>query len=344
MSTRSLVRTGPTSLATREDRLRRSGEAAQRFVDHSRAKSSRRAYESDQAHFVAWCAGVDRCALPATPETVALYFAALATGDAEAFAVGRATRREHWSAPSIMRRKSSIGRMHGLADLPDPTTHERVLTVLKGIRRDLTMRQERRRPLLSEHVCALASLWSSGSARDVRDRALVSAGFMFAGRRSEIRDLLIEHLEFTDEGVVVFLARRKNDQEGVGMSVGVPARPGLAACPVAALRAWLALLGATTGALFRPVAGAHALARAMNTSEVERVVRRAAADLGLEPAAEYGAHSLRAGFVTSATRAGKSTEWIMARTGHRSPAMVRRYVRDARLFDREPHDELLGVT
>jgi integrase len=61
------------------------------------------------------------------------------------------------------------------------------------------------------------------------------------------------------------------------------------------------------------------------------IVKRCAGAVGLDIAA-YSGHSLRAGLVTSAAIAGASERSIMSQTGHRSSAMVRRYVRDASLF------------
>ena len=46
----------------------------------------------------------------------------------------------------------------------------------------------------------------------------------------------------------------------------------------------------------------------------------------------YSGHSLRAGFATSATRAGVSTFKIRQQTGHASDAMLSRYVREGELF------------
>jgi hypothetical protein len=46
----------------------------------------------------------------------------------------------------------------------------------------------------------------------------------------------------------------------------------------------------------------------------------------------YSGHSLRAGFATSATRAGVSTFKIRQQTGHGSDAMLSRYVREGELF------------
>jgi integrase len=61
------------------------------------------------------------------------------------------------------------------------------------------------------------------------------------------------------------------------------------------------------------------------------VVKAAAKAAGLDPA-RYGGHSLRAGLATSAAAAGVTERAIMQQTGHRSVAMVRRYIRSGELF------------
>jgi integrase len=50
-------------------------------------------------------------------------------------------------------------------------------------------------------------------------------------------------------------------------------------------------------------------------------------------ATELSGHSLRSGLVTTAARNGASERSIMKQTGHRSVAMVRRYIHDAELFN-----------
>jgi integrase len=51
------------------------------------------------------------------------------------------------------------------------------------------------------------------------------------------------------------------------------------------------------------------------------------ADLSVRELARYGTHSLRAGFATEAYGNGASEVFIMRQTGHRSSAMVRKYIR-----------------
>ncbi|GLV15001.1 hypothetical protein Heshes_26870 [Alicyclobacillus hesperidum] len=69
----------------------------------------------------------------------------------------------------------------------------------------------------------------------------------------------------------------------------------------------------------------------LSDKTVARVVKRYVRLIGLEQR-HYAGHSLRAGLATSAAMAGVSERDIMAQTGHKSPMMVRRYIRDSNLF------------
>jgi hypothetical protein len=64
---------------------------------------------------------------------------------------------------------------------------------------------------------------------------------------------------------------------------------------------------------------------------VSLILRHRMAVAGFDPAG-YSGHSLRAGFATSATRAGVSTFKIRQQTGHASDAMLSRYIREGELF------------
>jgi integrase len=61
-------------------------------------------------------------------------------------------------------------------------------------------------------------------------------------------------------------------------------------------------------------------------------VKRRAAAVGLD-AARLAGHSLRAGLVTTAVRAGKAERVIMQHTGHSSHQMLRRYIRELGVFE-----------
>jgi integrase len=69
----------------------------------------------------------------------------------------------------------------------------------------------------------------------------------------------------------------------------------------------------------------------LSAHAVALVVKRYAEAAGLDPKV-FSGHSLRAGFVTSAARAGEPERRIMRQTGHKSIEMVLRYVRQANAF------------
>ncbi len=57
-----------------------------------------------------------------------------------------------------------------------------------------------------------------------------------------------------------------------------------------------------------------------------------ARSIGRPRPSNYAGHSLRAGLATAAAAAGVSERSIMEQTGHKSEAMVRRYIRRGSLF------------
>ena len=61
------------------------------------------------------------------------------------------------------------------------------------------------------------------------------------------------------------------------------------------------------------------------------IVKQRVKLIGLDPEG-FSGHSLRAGLATSAAMAGLSTLAIRQQTGHRSDAMLARYVRSGELF------------
>jgi integrase len=166
----------------------------------------------------------------------------------------------------------------------------------------------------------------------LRDRALVTLGWLGAFRRSELVALDVGDVRFTDEGLIVRLATSKTDQEGQGVEKGIPYAGNPATCPVRSLRAWLEAARLESGPLFRPVTRHGQLGeRRLSDRAVALVVKRLAARAGLEPAV-FAGHSLRAGFATTAAQRGKSLDAIMRQTGHKSERVARGYIRHATLF------------
>ncbi len=167
--------------------------------------------------------------------------------------------------------------------------------------------------------------------KGLRDKALLLLGFAGAFRRSELVGLTVGDIELVKQGLVVQLRFSKTDQEGRGRKVAIPFGRGIV-CPVLALQHWLEVSGITEGAIFRGVNRHGVISDTPLTAQVVAlVVKERAFAAGLDPN-RYSGHSLRAGLVTSAAKLGVSSWKIRQQTGHKSDAMLARYIRDANIF------------
>lgn len=290
-------------------------DRARQFASRSKANSTVRAYGSAWTSFVSWCRARGVEPLPATSESIALYVADRA-GD---------------SKPSTLNRYlAAIASAHRLAGHASPIGDEMVRAVMAGIRRTVGTAQRGKDPLLIGHMRAIVETLPEGRV-GLRDRALLLLGFAGAFRRSELVALDVEDLRFRDEGMVVFLRRSKTDQEGRGREVAIPCGVRESTCPVQAMRRWLEHAGISSGPVFRGLTRGKVAEDRLSTQGLANAVKRAAASAGLD-VENISAHSLRAGFATTAIMAGVPEHLVMRQTGHKSTTVFRRYVRDGSLF------------
>jgi len=291
-------------------------EQAKEYARSAKASNTRRAYAADWADFERWCAIHDLPALPAAPETVALYLTALA---------------EQRKVATLQRRITAISQAHETLQFDSPTRSLVVRTVMAGIRRTKGTAQRRKAPAVTTVLRAMVETLPP-TLLGTRDHALLLLGFAGAFRRSELVSLDLDDLLFSDDGITVTLRRSKTDQEGQGRTIGIPYGSHPLTCPVRALRAWIAGAGLVAGPLFRPLnRHGKVLERRLSDKGVARIVKRAAAAAGYDPDT-FSGHSLRAGLATAAAAAGVSERAIMNQTGHRSVTVARRYIREGSLF------------
>jgi site-specific recombinase XerD len=252
---------------------------ARDYVAASRAENTTRVYRTGWAQFTAWCDEHGVMALPAGPETVALYVADLAKAAKPA---------------TIDLRLAAISAAHRAAGYESPTKAETVRLVRGGVRRTLGTAQRQVRPVTVAELRTMVEGLGTDPA-GCRDRALLLLGFAGALRRSELVGLDVADVTEGSEGLTVRLRRSKTDQEGAGRTVGIPYGSNLATCPVRAWLAWLALSSITEGPTFRPVdRRGHIGATGLTAQAVALVLKRHAARAGLDPS-EVAGHSLRAG-------------------------------------------------
>ena len=168
--------------------------------------------------------------------------------------------------------------------------------------------------------------------RGLRDRALLLVGFAGGMRRSELVGLDVGDVVEEKEGLRITIRRSKTDQEGAGREIGIVRGRHPLTDPVAALADWLAAAGIEEGPIFREVDRGNRVGTArLSDRAVARIAKGAAERVGIDPATVSG-HSLRSGLATSAAAAGAPERTIMRTTGHRSEAMVRRYIRAGSVF------------
>lgn len=294
-------------------------ERAKEYARQAKAENTLRAYRSDWTHFEEWCSRQGLAPLPAAPATVALYITALAEA-------GR-------TVSTIRRRLASISAVHQAAGHQSPTQDMQVKTIWAGIRRAKSTAQRQVAPVVTEHLRAIVGALQLDTLAGLRDRALLLVGFIGAFRRSELVGLNVEDLTPTAEGFVVTLRRSKTDQEGEGETKAIPYGANAETCPARALRAWLDAAGITSGPVFRAVnRHGQVSARRLSDRAVALIVKRSVEAVGLD-ASRFSGHSLRAGFATAAARAGASERDIARVTHHKSDRVLRRYIRDAQVFD-----------
>jgi site-specific recombinase XerD len=309
-----------------EERLGETTRRARRYFQSARAPATVRAYASDLADFETWCkieaGGLQ--AMPASPETVALYIAD---------AAGRGLK-----ASTISRRLTAISVLHKAAGLGSPALDERVKDVFKGIKREHGSLEKGAAPLLTptiKRMIVVARESAESAAQEkaaCRDAALLLVGYAGAFRRSELSSLRVEDVEFVEDGATVLLRRSKTDQEGKGDKRALPYGSHPQTCPVRNLRRWLEVLSEAEGPIFRPIDRHGNLGEAaLSDRSVCEVVKRRAQAAGLSRD-RYSGHSLRAGLATAASAAGVSQRSIMDQGDWKSVQTVMRYVREGTLF------------
>ena len=303
---------GPKSLV-----LAGLADEAREHIRQSKSENTRRAYKSDWADFMSWCADHKRASMPALPETVSLYL----------------SDRAHTLKPSsLQRRMATINQAHQIAGYESPTKHSTVRAVWQGIRRSKGVATKGKEPAITSVIRAMVAHLPEGRLLSTRDRALLLLGFAGAMRRSELVGLDVTDISENEDGFVVSIRFSKTDQEGQGEKVGIPYGSHRETCPVRSVKAWLRDSGITEGALFRAV-NRHGQMQAERLSDrtVARVVKRALLAAGKE-CENFAGHSLRAGLATAAAQAGVSERAIQGQTRHKSLLVLRRYIRDGSLF------------
>lgn len=311
---------------------RRLGEeiaAARSYRAQAKAANTIRAYTSDWNQFEGWCDERGLEPLPARAEAVATYLAALAMAGKADSTIGR-----HLAA---------IGWKHRQDGLVAPTARDEKMVIadtLAGIRREQRARPSARKAAITaKDLAAMIASADGEGTRSIRDRAVLALGLAAALRRSELVGLDLRDVELVPEGLRLTIRHSKTDQEGEGHVIAVPG--GKVLRPVARLQAWLAVRGTKPGPLFWQIDPQGRLTdHAMSDRSVARMIQKYAERVGLDPES-VGGHSLRAGFITEASRAGATIAKMQEVSRHKKVDVLLGYVRSAEQFEDHAGKEFL---
>lgn len=288
--------------------------AVRHYVNASKSASTRRAYASAWADWCEFCEDSHTKHLPVDPALLAAYISTAAAN-------GLKTN-------TVALRLAAISFMHRQAGCDgNPRSDQRVKDAMQGIYREHGSGKQKQAATLDDirHMLDM----TGDDLRGVRDRAMLLVGFWSACRRSELAALTTDTAKVVNGKLVLTIERSKTDQRGEGLIKRLGASPkDVRVCPIAAFNAWMVAAKITSGPIWRAITRKGIpYSTGMTDKEVIRTVQRLAAKAGMDKT-EFGGHSLRAGYVTTAAMKGGQGWQIAERTGHKPGSTVlQRYIR-----------------
>lgn len=278
-------------------------------LNYSKSFNTLRAYRSDFRDFEIFCLKYQLPFLPTNPKAISLYLSNLSLNS---------------KFSTLKRRLASISVVHKLKGHHLDCKHPLIMENLNGIKRKIGVKQLGKKPLLYNNLINIIDYIDHKIVNKnillTRDKSLLLIGFAGGFRRSELSNLKEHNLEFVADGVKISVEKSKNDQFGEGLVKAIPYFKNEKYCPVIALKHWIKIRTKIKKNLFE-----------CSDKTISLIVKKYVSLIGLNHQL-YSGHSLRSGFATSTASFGADERSIMIMTGHKSTEMVRRYIRDANLF------------
>jgi site-specific recombinase XerD len=285
-------------------------------IRSSKSANTIRAYKSDFNNFVDFCKKNNFKALPADPKIVSFYITHLSSNS---------------KVSTLKRRLASISVIHKIKGHYIDIKHPLIIENLMGIQRKKGVFQKSKNPILINELKEIINVIDKAEKKEdknARDKALILIGFSGGFRRSELVNIDFEDLEFTKEGVKIFIKRSKTDQSGEGMIKAIPYFKEKDFCPVIFLKNWIEISNINKGFIFD-----------ISDKMVAILIKKYLSAAGFD-SKKYSGHSLRSGFATVAADYGADEKSIMTMTGHKTTQMVRRYIKESNLFKNNPLNKI----
>jgi integrase len=308
------------------------GQLAREILSATRSESTREAYRRDWERFSQWASENNCEEYPVSSHVLGAYLVWM--------------HGEGYGKSTINRTVTVFRLAHD--ELDDPTGDRAIRAILAGImRRDRRPTRQAKPMSFGELQAICEALSESNSRRALRDRAVISLGWIGALRASEIVAIDWSDLTEVTEGLEVRIRESKTNKTGDPEIVAIPyLRHELKS--VCAIRALIALLPDPDSqldwniAIDRPVftSTGELTAERMSERTIERALARACKLAGLNK--RFTSHSLRRGFATHAAHRGISMYALKAHGRWKTSAVAEKYIERADLWRHNPIRDLLG--
>jgi site-specific recombinase XerD len=293
-----------------EKNLRRAAELAK----NAYAENTRRAYESDVEDWKAFASELGVAFCPAESAAIAAY-------------IGYLEEERELAPATIKRRCSAISKLHKDAKVDNPTADPKIRELLRALSRTHPPPRGGAEPFTMEMLAAILS----DEELPLRNRALLGVALVTGMRRSELVSLIWQDVKVERRGVAILLRKSKTDQEGEGQVKALPFSRIEKVCSARTLLAWRDA---------SPDNKAKDRVFSISGQTVYDVAKKVVEKLGFDPT-RYGAHSLRAGLMTSASQRGVPLPIAMGASGHKTPEVAVRYTRISDAFNNLAHQEVV---
>ena len=282
---------------------------ALKLLQGAYAPNTLKSYYADAKAFVDWCSEKNIEPFPLTSAGTRMYIE---------------TMSPDYSYASIRRRLSCLRRINKLLGHEDHTHSEEVYLTIRRLKRSKCLEQQQavgiNHALLVKMIDA-----QPDTLAGIRNKAMLSLGYDFLARRSELVALRTSDLEFTKDGALKGMIRKsKTDQYGRGRLVFGSERS------AKLLKMWYRKKPKEIAAVFCAINHGQCLDRPICDRNVNEIIKKSVVKVKRceRPSdLEVSGHSLRVGAAQDLLIKGYDLAAIMRAGGWSNAETVSRYLR-----------------
>ena len=273
------------------------------------APNTLKSYYADTKAFVDWCIGKNIEPFPLTSVSVREYIETMAVD---------------YSYASIRRRLSCLRRVNKLLGHRDNTQTEEVYLTIRRLKRSKCLEQQQAVGINHDLLVKMIDA-QPDSLAGIRNKAMLSLGYDFLARRSELIALRQDDITFTADGALKGMIRKsKTDPYGRGRLVFGSERS------AKLLEHWLQQKPKSIHAIFCAINHGRCLDRPICDRNVNNIIKNSVLHVKSDKKyneRDVSGHSLRVGAAQDLLIKGYDLATIMRAGGWSDPSTVSRYLR-----------------